>query len=152
MRCDILKVSSSPEANGLGHWEVTQDSVSGAIERTWIDDDGTTTPQQGIIKDVPCVAYGIMTSGVKGQGNTQNFDDIYTNVEWIRVYVSPNTNVTKRDRITRIRDKSGNVIWKEEESQDGPPTVFSVMGITPIPGPFGRVVELQVLLKRAEVQ
>jgi hypothetical protein len=152
MTCDILKVSSSPEGNGSGHWVITQNATSGAIDRAWVDDDGTTNTQQGIIKNVPCLAYGVLTSGVKGQGNTQDFNDIYTNVEWIRIYFGPDANVTKRDRITRIRDKDGNVIWKEEESESSPPTVFAVMGITPIPGPFGRVVEVQVLLKRTEVQ
>lgn len=152
MLLDILKVSSSPEATGGGSWQYIQDPTTGAIERKWVADDGTATPQTGIIKDVPCLARGILTAGIRGAADTQSFSAVYQNVEWIRVYVSADTNISKKDRVTRIRDRAGNVAWKEEESDGTPPTIFNVMGITPIPGPFGQIVELQVLLKRAETQ
>lgn len=154
MLLDIIKISSSPEANvGTGKWTYVQDPDSGAIQRQWVDDDPNTVPVEGtVVKDVPCLARGILGSGIKGVGSTESFDTVYMNVDWVRVSVPASTSITKRDRVTRIRDADGNVIWKESEVDGTPATVFNVMGITPVPGPFGVAMEYSVLLKRAEVQ
>lgn len=151
MLMDIVKVSSSPEVTG-GGWTFVQDPESGAVQRTWVTDNATENAQTGVIKDVPCLARGVLGTGIKGVGSTESFESVYTNVDWVKVRVSPDTNITKRDRVTRIRDAEGNVVWKENEVDGEPATVFNVMGITPVPGPFGAVMEYSVLLKRAEVQ
>lgn len=154
MFLDILKPSSSPEANpGSGKWTYTQDPVSGAVERQWVDDDPNTSQVEGnVVKNVPCMARGILGSGIKGVGTTESFDKLYENIEWIKVNVPADCGITQRDRITRIRDKNGSILWKESEQDGNPATVFNVMGITPIPNPFGAVLEYQILAKRAAVQ
>lgn len=153
MLVDIIKPSNAPESTLSGDWEIVQDPESGEVTRTWVDDDPDTLTEEGhIIKNVPCIARAVLGSGLNNVGNTERFDEIYKNIEWVKMQVPPGYSITKRDRMTRIRDQKGNVIWTNEEENDSPPTVFNVMGVTPIPGAFGDVVEYMVLLKRADVQ
>jgi hypothetical protein len=154
MLMDILKASNSPEATLSGNWEIVQDPESGEVLRTWVDDDPSTTNvvEGDVISAVPCIARAVLGSGLNNVGNTEKFEDVYTNIEWVKMQVPAGTSITKRDRVTRIRDLKGNLVWKDEERDDSPATVFNVMGVTPIMGPFNNVIEYLVLLKRADVQ
>lgn len=151
MLADIVKPGGSPEVTGTGHWTYTQDATSGAIVRVWIDDDPNTPAVEGNVITISCSVRGILSTGIKGAGTTQIFDQIYQNIEWVKMDFPATFNVSRHDRVIRIRDRNGNVIWKEEESE-GQATSFSVMGVTPIVGPFGRHIENQALLKRTDVQ
>jgi hypothetical protein len=154
MLVDVLKVSNSPEGSGSGHWTFVQNPDSGALLREWVDDDPNTvgTVEGGAIIGVPCIVRGITGNGIKGVGNTQSFDQIYQNIEWLRMQVPAGYSITKRDKVTRIRDLDGNILWKEEEAEGTPASVYSVMGVTPVVGPFGKAIEYEILLKRSEVQ
>lgn len=161
MRCSIIKPSAAPESNPAydqnpaDNWEYYQDPDSGAILKRWVDDVTTPLVDESrpgrVIHDVPLIARGVLTSGIQGAGSTERFDDIYTNVDWIKATFPKNVNITKRDRVTNISSK-GQLVWQEEEMSGYPATVFDVMGVTPVLDPFNNVVEKAVLLQRSEVQ
>lgn len=161
MKADILRQGS--EENGAveptdqpGEWVMQQDPDSGEIIRVWQPSDaGTTTPTTDddvALESFDCIARGIVDGGIRVAGTTERFGELYENVDYVSMTVGPKTKITKRDRITNIRDRHGVIIWKEEEQPGSPPTVFSVLGVTPIPDPYGSLIEQRVMLERAERQ
>lgn len=156
--CDIIKPAGSPEATGTNDttWEYYQDPDSGAIVKRGPDDPETPEFIEGagtIIQDVPLAARGIIDGGIRVAGTTERFSDTYEGVDWVKATFGPKTSITRRDRITNIRQKkTGDLVWKEEEISGHPATTFNVMGVTPVLDPFSSVVEYSVLLERAEVQ
>lgn len=158
MKCDLLKPAGAPETNpnSNGSWEYQQDPDSGAITRRWRDFEDTPEINEArpglIIPDVPLMARGVLTGGFKNASNSQLYSEIYKNIEWLKAIFPKDVNITEKDRVTNIRNKTGEVIWKEEEANAIPATTFNVMGVTPILDPFNNMIELSVLLQRSEVQ
>jgi hypothetical protein len=60
--------------------------------------------------------------------------------------------ITLREKITNIRDLEGNVIWEELNFPTNTPTVYELMGTTPMTDPFGGVVAYNSTVKRSENQ
>ena len=60
--------------------------------------------------------------------------------------------ITLREKITNIRDKEGTVICEELNFPTNTPTVFEVMGITPMTDPLGGVLGYNSTVKRSENQ
>lgn len=144
--------------NQSGSYQYQQDPDSGAFIRRWVVDqdiDPVTEGNQGaqgLI--IPCIARGIVDGGIRVTGTTERFTPggLYENVDFVRMSFPSNYLLTKRDKITNIRNKrTGEIIWREEE-YDNSATVFDVLGVTPILDPFGNYIENQALLQRAEVQ
>jgi hypothetical protein len=74
------------------------------------------------------------------------------------MWVPAGVKISKRDRVTNIRDPRGRIIWKDEEFSD--PTdpesiarasVFNVNGVTPLFNAFNRHTESFVLLENVTV-
>jgi len=130
-----------------------QNPVTLEIDRDWTPDtDKVTAGTQQI--DFPLIARGIVDGGIRVVGTTEriNPDGAFVSEDYVRIQYPTNIEISKRDRIYNIRNpKTGVAIWKEEEF-DGEPTVFEVLGVTPILDPLGQHVENQALLQRAEVQ
>lgn len=163
MLCDILKPAGAPESNPdfdqnpSDNWEYYQDPDSGAINKRWVDDPQTPDTDErrarAIIPNVALLARGVLVSGLQGAGSSEKFDDIYTNVDWVKATFPKGINITKRDQVTNIRQKRTNeLVWAEEESSGAPATTFDVMGVTPVFDPFSNLMEYSVLLHRSEVQ
>jgi len=55
-------------------------------------------------------------------------------------------------KITNIKDSTGLVIWKEVNYPTETPTVFEVVGVTPMLDAIGRVIGYSTNLKRSENQ
>lgn len=106
---------------------------SGAISRSWDYDNPSTT--------VDCQAHGIVDGGIRVAGSTERWEGKYQNVEW--VHVSCGIRVSKRQRIGKIKSRTGNELY--------PNLVFDVLGCTPITDPFGQIIEYDILAARAEV-
>ena len=147
MLADILKPEGAPSTVG-GEWTVVQNPESGHIERVWVDDSNSSTPPNTIV-GVPCIAKVSFNDSIKA---AEEFGADYLNEEWVTMTVSSRTDISLRDKVTRIRTRKGVAIWTEEESSGNPATVFDVVRISPVVEPFGSVIEKKVLLKRAEVQ
>lgn len=122
---------------------VRQDSESGEIRKIW------TITKVG----VPCTFHGILQGGIRVAGTTERFSDIYENIDWGKMVFGVGEPINKQSQITNVRDRFGNIIWREEEIQDSPPTIFDVQGVTPIvEGLRGRHTENTALVQRHEVQ
>lgn len=156
MKADVLRQSdTSTQDTGTGEWTTTQDPDSGEILREWqagSTDQGTPGDTSDDLETFSCIARGIIDGGIRVSGTTERFGTMYDAVDYVQITFPASVRISRRDKITNIRDKSGNVIWAEEERADGAPTVFSVRGVTPILDPFGRHVENSALLERAETQ
>lgn len=161
MKATVLKPAGAPEtsavtldAKSVGQWKYIQDPISGAITRTWIevtDDPTTQTDEYAEFHDVACAIRGVIDGGIRVAGTTERFGETYENIDWVKATFPPTINITKRDKVTNIRNAQGQVVWLNEES-NGKPTIFNVMGVTPVLDPFSRVIYNVALLERSEVQ
>lgn len=117
-----------------------QDSDTGAIVKTW-----------NFFKTVDCHAKGIVSNTASsGGGDKQVFSNKYLNEQSIQVRTSQ--KITTREKVTGIRDSSNNYIWTELNYPTDTPTVFEIMGTTPITDPFGKVIGYNAIMKRSENQ
>lgn len=117
---------------------IAQDPKSKAMVNSWEVDHS-----------INCYATSIVTDAVSDDSDGKQFRAAYD--EWQFIKIRTGERLTKRHRVTNIKDRSGNVIWIED-SRDGVPTEFEVQGVTPRFEPFGSVIDYEVLLKRVEVQ
>jgi hypothetical protein len=118
----------------------SQDPDTGALKKEWIFD-----------RSIDCHAKGVISnSATTRSSDKQMFDNRYTNDQVIQVRTSD--RVTAREKITNIRNRDGECIWTEINFPSDTPTVFEVIGTTPITDPFGRVVGYNSSMKRSENQ
>lgn len=165
MKATILHRSDAaptPNPDEYGEWVDSQDPLTGEIVKVWVptpvDDTGTPEDETITVNEFKCLARGIVDGGIRVAGTTERFGDTYENIDFVKMWVPASTRITKRDRITNIKDSSGRIRWRDEEFEAGDPdnptlkaTVFNVNGVTPLFDAFNRCVEQFVLLERAEV-
>lgn len=117
-----------------------QDSDTGAIIREW-----------SYYKTIACHAKGVISnSATTRSSDKQIFSNKYVNDQIIQVRTSE--RLTAREKVTNIRDNNGTVIWQEINFPNETPTVFEVMGTTPVTDPFGNVIAYNSSMKRSENQ
>lgn len=117
-----------------------QDTDTGALVKEW-----------NYHRTVACHAKGVISnSSATGSGDQQVFSNKYLNDQVIQVRTAK--KLTIREKVTNIRDTDGNVIWNEINYPSETPTVFEVMGTTPVTDPFGRVIAYNSSMKRSENQ
>ena len=68
------------------------------------------------------------------------------------IQVRTSERLTSREKVTNIKDAKGNAIWQEINYPNETPTVFEVVGTTPITDPFGTVIGYNSSMKRSENQ
>jgi hypothetical protein len=118
----------------------TQDESTGALKKEW-----------QFTRTVPCSAKGtVSNSSSRTAGDKQVFANKYVNDQVLQVRSA--TKVTFREKITNIRNLDGTVIWEEINFPNNTPTVFEVMGVTPMTEPFGGIVGYNATIKRSESQ
>lgn len=149
-----------------GEWVRSQDPLTHEIVRVWkpkeptFYPDNPLTPQDEskvvINSNIPCIARGIVDGGIRVAGTTERFGDSYENIDFVKMWVPAGIRISKRDRVTNIRDPRGNIQWNDEEfaGPDEIPraTVFDVNGVTPLFNAFNRHTESFVLLQRSTVR
>ncbi len=97
-----------------------QDSNTGALKREW-----------NYYKTIDCHAKGVISnSATTRSSDKQIFSNKYSNDQIIQVRTLH--RITMREKITNIRDVDNNVIWAEINFPTETPTVFEVIGITPM--------------------
>lgn len=117
-----------------------QDPNTGAIKKEW-----------NYYKTVDCHAKGVISnSSTSRNSDKQSFSNKYINDQSLEVRTID--RLTYREKITNIRDMRGNPIWTEIDFPNETPTVFEVIGTTPLTDPFGRVIAYNSTLKRSENQ
>jgi hypothetical protein len=120
--------------------EDEQDELTGAIKKQW-----------SYSKTMPCTAKGtISKSSTTRSGDRQIIGAKYSNEQVIEIRTSE--QITYREKVTNIRDSSGNVIWKELNWPTQTPTVFEIASSTPITDPFGNVLAYNSIAFRSENQ
>lgn len=146
-----------------GNWTKSQDPLTGQVVRVWQPfPDLPSTPnvnESVTYATFPCIARGIVDGGIRVAGTTERFGDTYENIDFVKMWTPPHIMISKRDRVTNIKDPRGHIMWADEEFNDrmaevpAPPraTVFNVNGVTPLFNAFNRHTENFVLLERAEV-
>ncbi len=118
----------------------SQDQNTGAIKKEW-----------QYQKTIPCHAKGVISnSATTRSSDKQIFSNKYVNDQVIQVRTAE--KLTARDKVTNICDSHGNVIWSEINFPTETPTVFEVVGTTPITDPFGNVLGYNSSMKRSENQ
>ena len=158
LKADILRQSESGEPVNLseqGSWQDDQDPLTGAPIRVWVPLTDDSDPSAPTVYSIDCMANGIIDGGIRVAGTTERFEADYQSIDYVRMFFGPQHILTKRDRVTNIRNKmTGQIIWMDEEldAVNGlyQATVFDVDGVTPIVNPFGRHIENFANLKRAE--
>jgi hypothetical protein len=117
-----------------------QNPDTGAIVKEWI-----------YYKTVDCSAKGVISNSSSTRTNSiQSFGTKYTNEEILQVRTSH--RLTFREKITNIRDSKNNPIWVELNYPTETPTVFEVIGSTPVTDGFGNVIAYNSVIKRSENQ
>ena len=117
-----------------------QDPNTGAIKKEWQFD-----------RTIPCSAKGIISNSSSSRsGDKQIISNKYVNDQILQIRTSE--KITLREKITNIRDSEGTVIWEELNFPTNTPTVFELMGITPMTDPLGGVVGYNSTVKRSENQ
>jgi hypothetical protein len=117
-----------------------QDTDTGAIVREW-----------NYYKTVACHVKGVISnSATTRSSDKQIFSNKYLNDQVVQVRTIE--KLTIREKVTNIRDSQGNTIWSEINYPNETPTVFEVMGTTPVTDPFGRVIGYNSSMKRSENQ
>ena len=117
-----------------------QDTETGAILKNW-----------NYHRTLSCHAKGIISNTATSvSGNKQVFSNKYMDDQVIQIRTAE--KLTAREKVTNIRDADNNVIWQEINYPNDTPTVFEIMGTTPMTDPFGRVIAYSSSLKRSENQ
>lgn len=120
--------------------QVKQNVNSGSIQKEWM-----------YYKTVECHAKGIISnSSTARAGDRQVFDTRYVNEQVIQVRTVERVNA--RDKITNIKNSNGDCVWVESDYPTETPTVFEVVGTTPLRDPFGTILGYNSMLKRSENQ
>lgn len=118
----------------------SQDPETGAIKKEWNYRD-----------TFDCYAKGIVSNSTSTRASdSQKFDNRYTNSQTIQIRTIQKLNT--RHKVTNIRSKSGEYIWTELDYPTETPTVFEIVGVTPITDPFGSVIGYSSTAKRSENQ
>lgn len=136
-----------------GHWESKQDPETGEIIRIWVVEDTDPITPGTQEKRVKCIVRGILDGGIRVAGTTERYtpQGILESVDYVKMQFPASVKITKRDRVTNVANRHGIIIWREEEFNNAP-TIFDVLGVTPITDPFGNLIEWTALLHRSEVQ
>lgn len=168
MKADVLRQGKSqtdttPDPiDDYGVWVEDQDPLTHEIVRVWKpteitpDDPATPDVNEQSFFSVPCLARGIIDGGIRVAGTTERWGELYENVDYTRFSFPAKYVITKRDRITNIRNNQGQILWKDEETDPFAEsiwraTVFDVLGVTPVIDPFGRHTHNVAMLQKAEV-
>jgi len=118
--------------------EKRQDPETGSIERVWM-----------LVETIDVMARGLGNLRGKDFGTTDKWRDIYRKEDYLRIKTMYKIDDTMR--VTNVRGSDGEIIWLEEGASEDP-TIFDVIGVTPVVEPFGTQIEYDVFLDRAEVQ
>lgn len=119
--------------------ENVQDPETGHLQKTWI-----------YYKTIDCSAKGVISNSTTRKGDAQIFDNTYQNVQMLEIRTVD--KLTIKEKITNIKDRNGNYIWTELNAPYDSPTVFEVIGTTPVTDPFGTTLAFNSTVKRSENQ
>lgn len=114
-------------------------------------DTGAMVKEWQYYKTVDCSAKGVISNSSSTRTNSiQSLGSKYINQEILQVRTA--SRLTFREKITNIRDSKDKPIWVELNYPTETPTVFEVIGSTPVTDGFGTVIAYNSVIKRSENQ
>lgn len=159
MTAEILRYDDSPvtdpdEQTVPGTWVNNQDPITGEIISAWVpgtidNPDTMDVDEEATNNIVPCFVQGIYNSGIRAAGADERFGAEYFNIEYLKMWVPAGVRISKRDRVTNIRDGNGSLAFIDEEYNDRT-TVYNVQGVTPRFDPWNKPVDQFILLEKVE--
>ncbi len=118
----------------------TQDENTGAIKREW---SYSTT--------IDCHVKSVIGNSTSVRGSDQQIINTkYKNEQTLQIRTI--NKLSLRQKITNIRNKDGKYLWTELDYPSDTPTVFEIVGTTPIMDPFGNLIGYSSSAKRSENQ
>ena len=117
-----------------------QDPDTGALIKEWHYVDTLSCGAKGIVSN----SASTRTYDKQSVGNRYKFE------QFVEIRTAEKINI--RHKITNIRNAKGVPIWTELDYPSETPTVFEVIGVTPITDPFGTIVAYNTTIKRSENQ
>lgn len=155
MKADLLHQTDAPPDGTTGGWVEDQDPLTGEIVREWILGDVPGTLDVETFTTI-CEVMPLVGNTVRFGGDVEIFAANYRDNVYALMNFPTNVIITKRDRVTNIRNRDNEVLWQELEMDKVDnkyrATVFNVIGIRPLLGPFGQHIGNEALLERAEIQ
>ena len=116
-----------------------QDEVTNEISRRW-----------ATLKFIKCSILPINESGGSSTSDNKSFSKEY--IEELETKMYTKEQLSKRWRISNIKNKDNVEIYKEIDRVSAPNTVFEVHGSHPIIDMFGNIQYYENHLKRVQVQ
>jgi len=130
---------SVPDENGGSYIEY-QDPATGEIIRDWHPDTDAGEEDESYIID--CYAAQATQSLIS---NTERWGREYIDPNQLKLSYSPEVHLTKRDRVTEIRDKrTGNLVYVNDDLSAA---TYNVEGLAVDNGPFGVVGHIAFLFR-----
>ena len=118
----------------------SQDPATGSLKKEW-----------QFNRTMQCSAKGTISNMASGRsGEKQTFSNKYTNEQMLQIRTT--TKLLFNEKITNIRSLDETVIWEEINFPSNTPTVFEIVGVTPITEPMGGVIGYNTTVKRSENQ
>lgn len=118
----------------------TQDPATGSLKKEW-----------QFNRTVACSAKGTVSNSTAARsGDKQAFSNKYANEQMLQIRTT--TKLIYNEKITNVRNLDGTVVWEEVNFPSNTPTVFEVMGVTPITEPMGGIIGYNTTVKRSENQ
>lgn len=115
-------------------------SASGQVTRKWTS-----------FKTVDCVVTAFKSTSFKTQGTSEKYGDRYTKQSYLKMLTS--IDIGRSVQVTNIRRKKDLVVvYRESELLSSPPTWYNSNGSAPVVDPFGRTIQFDTLILRAEQQ
>lgn len=130
MKCDVYAQQN------------TQTST-GNIAREWVYD-----------RTIDCRVEPIKLGGSTNRGDNKSFDSGENNFysEHLQLKMKSLIQLSKRSRISSIRDSNNNSIYKEIDRYGHPDMIFEVTASRAEIDPLGRVSYYEITIQRVEVQ
>ena len=116
-----------------------QDLTHGTITREWVFN-----------KKIECHIDILTSSGASISDNNKNFGIVYSEEEKIKLKTKD--PLSKRFRITNIKNRAGEVLFVESDKIDTPPTIFEIESYHPRLDPLGNILFYESNLRRVNVQ
>ncbi|MEY4334376.1 MAG: hypothetical protein RLZZ196_3119, partial [Bacteroidota bacterium] len=88
--------------------------------------------------------------GTSRSGDVQRISNKYENSQFVEIRTSEKLSI--REKISNICSNNGEAIWTELNYPNNTPTVFEVVGSTPLTDPFGNIIAWASTVKRSENQ
>ena len=130
MKCDI-------------YVQQNKQTISGNVSREWV-----------YSKTINCKIEPLKTGNAMGRGDNKVFEhgDDNSYYEKFQLKMKSPISITRRARISSIRDNAGNGVYKEMDRLNQPDMIFDVTASHAEIDPLGKISYYAVTLQRIDVQ